>query len=90
MTTQQAQNGKAARTPMVTTNTGRILRVNPEDIAAAPVTPAAIADPSRREDVLFRVRREAGHELSVWWMIGAFVGTSALIIALLSGVPGAA
>ena len=47
-------------------------------------------DPARRPDVLFRVRRDEGHELSPWWMIGAFVVTSGLVIALLSWVPGSA
>jgi hypothetical protein len=47
-------------------------------------------DASRRTDVLFRVRREEGHEISAWWMIGAFVGVSAAVIVLLSFVPGGA
>jgi hypothetical protein len=78
---------------MVTTNTGRILRVSATDdaaraAAAAAATPApANADPARRADVLFRVRRPEGHEISSWWMIGAFVLTSGLVIAALSWVP---
>lgn len=94
MTTEQTGGGqKPAPVKMVTTNTGRILRISPEDeaaraAAAAAATPApANVDPSRRTDVLFRVRRAEGHELSPWWMIGAFVGTSGLVIALLSWVP---
>lgn len=47
-------------------------------------------DPARRPDVLLRVRRDEGHEISAWWMIGAFVGISAAVIALLSFVPGGA
>ena len=47
-------------------------------------------DPARRPDVLFRVRREEGHQPSVWWMIGAFVGVSAVVIGVLSFVPGGA
>jgi len=47
-------------------------------------------DPSRRADVLFRVRREEGHEISAWWMIGAFVLFSGAVIAMLSFVPGGA
>jgi hypothetical protein len=47
-------------------------------------------DPARRPDVLFRVRREEGHQTSVWWMIGAFFGVSVAVIALLSFVPGGA
>lgn len=79
---------------MVTTNTGRILRISPEDEAARAAAAAAATvvapntDPARRADVLFRVRRDEGHELSSWWMIGAFFVTSGLVIALLSWVPG--
>ena len=47
-------------------------------------------DPARRPDVLLRVRREEGHEISPWWMIGAFVVTSAVVIFLFSFVPGGA
>ncbi|GAA5197377.1 MULTISPECIES: UDP-N-acetylmuramyl pentapeptide phosphotransferase [Microbacterium] len=47
-------------------------------------------DPARRPDVLLRVRRDEGHEISAWWMIGAFVGVSAAVILLLSFVPGGA
>ena len=51
---------------------------------------ADATDPARRADVLFRVRREQGHEISVWWMVGAFLAVSAGVIALLSFVPGGA
>lgn len=92
MTTQHT-NGKAAPAKIVTTNTGRILRVDPNEAApvasSAPQHPVTI-DPARRADVLFRVRRDEGHEISAWWMIGAFVVTSGLVILLLSGVPGIA
>ena len=47
-------------------------------------------DPARRPDVLLRVRRDEGHEISAWWMVGAFVGVSAAVIVLLSFVPGGA
>ncbi|WP_144877122.1 hypothetical protein [Microbacterium sp. 1.5R] len=100
MATQQTSGSQAARTKIVTTNTGRILRVNLDEVsapgAAAPTaTPAGAAspivtDPARRADVLFRKRRDEGHELSSWWMIGAFVVTSGLVILLMSGVPGVA
>lgn len=94
MTTQQSRSdNRSVPANMVTTNTGRILRIAPEDAAAraaaaaaATVAPAHV-DPARRADVLFRVRRAEGHELSSWWMIGAFVVTSGLVIALLSWVP---
>lgn len=95
--TAEAKSGKAP-VQMVTTNTGRILRVTPEELAATQTPPSAqtaaahrsgiASDPARRADVLFRVRRDAGHEISVWWMIGAFVVTSGLVITLLSWVPG--
>ncbi len=83
----------------VTTNTGRILRVDAQaageaapavapPAAAAPVPP--FADPARREDVLFRVRRDQGHEMNVWWPISAFLVTSTLVVVLLGWVPGGA
>ncbi|WP_314475185.1 hypothetical protein [uncultured Microbacterium sp.] len=94
MTTQHTSGSKAAPTKIITTNTGRILRVSAdaESVPAPPVTtpPAAMVDPARRADVLFRVRRDEGHEISSWWMIGAFLATSGLVILLLSGVPGIA
>ena len=95
MTTQHTNGSKAAPTKIVTTNTGRILRVS-ADAEAGTVTPPAatpptvVSDPARRADVLFRVRRAEGHEISAWWMIGAFLATSGLVILLLSGVPGVA
>jgi hypothetical protein len=51
---------------------------------------ANAVDPARRPDVLLRVRREEGHEISAWWMVGAFVGVSAAVIILMSFVPGGA
>ncbi|MBS0023551.1 hypothetical protein [Microbacterium paraoxydans] len=95
MTTQQTSGSKsAAPTKIITTNTGRILRVSADAEVVAATPPAAPAkppiDPARRADVLFRVRRDEGHEISAWWMIGAFLATSGLVILLLSGVPGVA
>ena len=95
MTTQHTSGSKAAPTEIITTNTGRILRVSADAESVAPkppvtVQPTAVTDPARRADVLFRVRRAEGHEISAWWMIGAFLATSGLVILLLSGVPGAA
>lgn len=97
MTTQQSRSAKAAPMKLVTTNTGRILRVDPNQVTGqgVPTVPAtrgeaAAMDPARRTDVLFRVRRAEGHELSSWWMIGAFVVSTGLVIALLSWVPGGA
>lgn len=51
---------------------------------------ADATDPSRRPDVLFRVRRDEDHQVSAWWMVGAFVGVSVAVVALLSFVPGGA
>lgn len=93
MTAEPMGSGsKAAPVKMVTTSTGRILRVSPDDEAARAAAAAAAAaapkvDPARRADVLFRVRRPEGQEPSAWWMIGAFLVTSGLVIALLSWVP---
>ncbi len=49
---------------------------------------AAASDPARRQDVLLRVRREEGHEVSGWWFVGAFVAVSTVVVALMSLVPG--
>lgn len=68
--------------------TGQLGGSAPQTGAHAVVADAV--DPARRPDVLLRVRREEGHEISAWWMIGAFVGVSALVIGLLSFVPGGA
>lgn len=48
---------------------------------------ANAVDPARRPDVLFRVRREEGHQVSAWWMIGAFVGVTVAVIALMNFIP---
>lgn len=49
---------------------------------------ANAVDPARRQDVLLRVRREEGDEVSAWWFVGAFVAVSAVVVALMSLVPG--
>lgn len=96
MTTQHTSGSKAAPTKIVTTNTGRILRVSADTEVVAPAPTSAptaqtsVSDPARRADVLFRKRLDEGHEISAWWMIGAFLATSGLVIVLLSGIPGAA
>jgi hypothetical protein len=51
---------------------------------------ANAVDPARRPDVLFRVRREEGHPLNPWWMIGAFLVVSGGVIALMAFIPGGA
>lgn len=45
-------------------------------------------DPARRPDVLFRVRRPAGTEPSIWWSIGAFVVVSVSVLVSLNLIPG--
>ncbi|MEL5989676.1 UDP-N-acetylmuramyl pentapeptide phosphotransferase [Microbacterium phosphatis] len=47
-----------------------------------------VYDPARRPDVLLRVRRAPGQEPSAWWFVGAFVGFSGAVTALLSFIPG--
>ncbi|MBA8815845.1 hypothetical protein FHX48_000897 [Microbacterium halimionae] len=64
--------------------TGSTPRTGAEAVVANAV------DPARRPDVLLRKRREDGHEVSAWWLIGAFVFVSGAVIALLSFVPGGA
>jgi len=66
------------------------------DVSGAKPQTGAIAvvanatDPSRRPDVLFRVRRDDDHQVSAWWLIGAFVAVSVVVVGLLSFVPGGA
>lgn len=65
-------------------------------MAAQPTGPATGAhaviadalDPARRQDVLLRRRREDGHEVNAWWLVGAFVAISATVVALMSLMPG--
>ncbi|MBF4563280.1 UDP-N-acetylmuramyl pentapeptide phosphotransferase [Microbacterium sp. VKM Ac-2870] len=45
------------------------------------------ADPARRPDVLLRRRMPEGHQVSAWWMIGAFVGVSVAVVGLLNLFP---
>ncbi|WP_341579697.1 UDP-N-acetylmuramyl pentapeptide phosphotransferase [Microbacterium schleiferi] len=63
-------------------------RTGPHTGAQAVIADAS--DPARRPDVLFRVRRPAGHQPSVWWSIGAFILVSGTVVALLSLIPGGA
>lgn len=44
-------------------------------------------DPARRPDVLLRRRMPEGHQVSAWWMIGAFVAVSVSVVALLNLFP---
>ncbi|MBB2974834.1 hypothetical protein FHX49_000375 [Microbacterium endophyticum] len=62
----------------------------PSPRTGAEAVVANAVDPARRPDVLLRKRREDGHEVSAWWLIGAFVFVSGAVIALLSFVPGGA
>ncbi|WP_194411188.1 UDP-N-acetylmuramyl pentapeptide phosphotransferase [Microbacterium cremeum] len=63
---------------------------SPSPQTGAHAVVANAIDPARRPDVLLRVRRDEGHEISAWWMIGAFVVVSAAVILLLGFVPGGA
>jgi hypothetical protein len=45
-------------------------------------------DPARRPDVLLRRRLPEDHQISAWWMIGAFVAVSAAVIGLMNFFPG--
>lgn len=45
-------------------------------------------DPARRPDVLLRRRAPEGHQVSAWWMIGAFVVVSAAVVGLMNFFPG--
>ena len=58
------------------------------DATSQSTLPQAVADPARRPDVLLRVRRPPGQEPSAWWFIGAFVGFSGAVTAMLSFIPG--
>jgi len=49
---------------------------------------AVPVDPARRPDVLLRRRLPEGHQVSAWWMIGAFVAVSLSVIGLLNFFPG--
>ncbi len=62
-------------------------------MSAAPNTPrtgqiALPIDPARRPDVLLRRRLPDDHQVSAWWMIGAFVFVSLGVVALLNLFPG--
>ena len=45
-------------------------------------------DTARRPDVLLRKRMPEGHQVSAWWMIGAFVFVSTAVVLLLNFFPG--
>jgi len=47
-----------------------------------------VVDSARRPDVLLRRRTPEGHQVSAWWMIGAFVGVSLAVVGLLNFFPG--
>ncbi len=57
-------------------------------VTGAQAVVADAIDPARRQDVLLRVRREEGHGVSPWWLIGAFVVVSGTVVALMSLIPG--
>jgi hypothetical protein len=49
---------------------------------------AVTIDPARRPDVLLRRRHPEGHQMSAWWMIGAFLAVSVTVVALVNMFPG--
>lgn len=49
---------------------------------------AVPVDPARRPDVLLRRRAPEGHQVSAWWLIGAFVAVSVAVIGLMNFFPG--
>ena len=55
---------------------------------SGPKTGQIPIDPARRPDVLLRRRTPDGHQVSAWWMIGAFVFVSAAVIGLMNFFPG--
>lgn len=57
-------------------------------VTGAQAVIADALDPARRQDVLLRRRREDGHEVNAWWLVGAFVAISATVVALMSLMPG--
>lgn len=73
---------------MAEDTTGRPVASSSSPQTGAQAVIANATDPARRPDVLLRKRREEGHELSPWWLIGAFVAVSTAVILLLSLVPG--
>lgn len=83
------RNPSAPRTGS-TPRAGASLPTGPTPHTGAQAVVANAIDPARRPDVLFRVRREAGETMSPWWMIGAFVVVSGVVIVLMSFVPGGA
>jgi len=62
----------------------------PSTHTGAQAVVADATDPARRPDVLFRVRRDEGHPLNPWWMIGAFLVVSGVVVMLMSFIPGGA
>lgn len=48
---------------------------------------ALTMDPARRPDVLLRRRYPEGHQISAWWMVGAFVAVSLSVVALVNVFP---
>lgn len=44
-------------------------------------------DPARRPDVLLRRRMPDGHQISAWWMIGAFGLVTVSVVLLLNVLP---
>jgi hypothetical protein len=71
------------------TPTGQIPIVGQSASGVRPVTAQipVIDDPARRPDVLLRRRMPPGHEMSAWWMIGAFLAVSIGVVGLMTFFP---
>lgn len=63
---------------------------NPVTGAQAVVANASAnaSDISRRNDVLFRVRREPGEEMSSWVPVAGFLAVTVAVVSLLAFIPG--
>lgn len=64
----------------------------PSQAASTSARPATdqipvVDDPARRPDVLLRRRMPPGHQISAWWMIGAFVAVTLGVIGLMNFFP---
>jgi hypothetical protein len=57
-------------------------------VRGVPTGQIAAVDPARRPDVLLRRRLPEGHQMSAWWMVGAFVATSLAVLGLMHFFPG--
>jgi len=70
---------------------GRVMSAMSSSPKTGPIKTGQIAvpfDPARRPDVLLRRRAPEGHQVSAWWMVGAFVAVSFIVVGLMNFFPG--